>query len=223
MNYEEIVHNLLPSEKHSNIGILESEMRVLVLRKNSTECNWSAILKTKNHKKIEKFLMANGMPKNEGVNSLVKSIIKISDIGLFSTNNKDHITLGFRKIAGSEHINYPKEYKKLLTAGVKEDAIRITYDLKKDKITYVKSYCDYEEKRKDHQGKLFKNFLFSVDEDRASLIQTQDCLHGKVKNINDVPTILQEDYEAISHLNLRCSFADRKNSDQAYLYIKQSL
>jgi len=223
MNYEKIVQEIFPIEKHSNIGILETDIRCLIIKKDTIESSWLVILKTKDSKKIENFLCSNGMPKNSGVSLLIKSIVKIGDIVLYSKANKDTVTFGFKNVANAKCINYPQEYKKLLPDNLVEDAIKITYDIKTDKITYIKSYCDYKIRKKDDSKKYFKNFLFSIDENKTSLIETQDCLHGKVKNLNDVPTILQEDYKKIQHLNIKCSVAIRENRDRAYLYIKQSL
>lgn len=222
MNYEEIVQEIFPSEIYANVGILEADMQCLVIRKDAIENSWVAILKTKDYKKIESFLSSNGIPKNNGVSSLIKSIVQVSNIGLSLRNDKDTVILGFKNV-GTENVDYPKEYKKLLPSNVVEDAIKITYDLKKDKITYVKSYCDYKIRKKYGGKKHFENFVFSVDEDNVSLIESQVCVHSKVKNLNDVPPILQEDYKKIRHLNLKCSVATRENQDRAYLYIKQSL
>jgi hypothetical protein len=221
----ELISALFPETKISGIEYLSPFISKIVFRKNGSEKIGSIVVSVSGteYETVEKFLAENGVVLTQELKLIIEQICTYDKFGIDISNMKNSISLYFEEKNNSRFI--PKSYKKMIPNDATEDGIKVTYDLNKNRIVYLKAYCVFKEKLITDRKNSLRNFGFLVNSNGSvSATVSQACAHKNIRNIEEVENNLRDEYETIKNLGFKCYIsATREESGQSYLYIKRSL
>lgn len=219
--YCDIIEELVPNIKFIGLDEINQYISGFAIRKNLSETTISLLLVRIDYNSLENFLIKNGIVISEKLKELLHNLCYCKQLGIDIRNFKDTISFYFKE--KKSPARFSRSYKNKLPKDITEDTLKITYDLKNDKIHYIKTYSKLTKKSIGDKG-VFENFGFYLNDDGSTLpVVKQKCYHVKVRNERDVQEIFKEEYNKISKFDYKLTFAYRESSDQAYLYVKKSL
>jgi hypothetical protein len=223
MNYTDLIDLITTDVGFKRIDILDPYIQAAVFRYAEQGVSCMIVLKDVSYETVSSFFECNNVIIPKNMRKILESACdNLLGIDLRATDGS--VIFGFLR----RHNNidfYSEKYRESLPEDMIEDTIRVTYDLQKDAVSYIKFYCKSKLDPRSKDVSRYYNFGYVTDENKKPILNSkQSCTHKKPKKDSEVPKNMLKDYKTAIGSGFEVyQVSARENGKQSYLYIKKSL